>query len=152
MPPIVRISCRPGQAVFEQIHRRKGDGAKKATTTTITKIGNRESIQLFCKSMNFKTYFTFFLTKGVSASFLCLKEWGMSWLDDTVQIDFPLPRYVQMVIDELEEADRNKDFGLWFNCVDQLDVACKNTGVSERQRQLLCKKYSLNKCCDQTKE
>ena len=70
----MRISCRLGQTVFEQIHRRKGDGATKATTTTITKMVCRESIQLFCQSMNFKTYFTFFLTKGVSASFLRFKR------------------------------------------------------------------------------
>ncbi len=72
------------------------------------------------------------------------------WTNDGIRIDFPVPSGIQRVMDELEKADAEKDFGRWFNYVDFLDVACKSAfsknQITQKQWNVICSKYTLDRC------
>lgn len=51
-----------------------------------------------------------------------------NWIDDTVIIDFPVPKDVTNLIDMCEEANANGDWG-YFNYEESLDYICKEVVV-----------------------
>ena len=77
----------------------------------------------------------------------------MNWTNETIQIDFPIPSGIQRVIEELERADCEKDFGAWFNYVDYLDLVCKKAcgdeKITQEQWDVLCSKYTLDRCFEE---
>lgn len=77
----------------------------------------------------------------------------MRWTDDTIRLDFYIPSGIRALMELLEKADQEKDFGVWFNAVDLLDVACKNAcgagQITEAQWYLICNKYSLERCLEE---
>lgn len=74
----------------------------------------------------------------------------MNWINTEVVFDFPVPKGVQRVIEDVEQADRQKNFGLYLNLVDYLDVACKNAcaarKLTEEQWDQILRKYNTEKC------
>jgi hypothetical protein len=47
-------------------------------------------------------------------------------IDDSVKIDFEVPKILQSLIDEAEEADLADNFGSYENIADTIDVYCKD--------------------------
>lgn len=66
------------------------------------------------------------------------------WIREEIQIDFPLPKDMLWLIQEMEEMDKNEDFA-YFNYFDSLDVSAKELTrlgkLSQKQWNLLYKKY-----------
>ena len=67
------------------------------------------------------------------------------WIDDSVVIDFKLPNSVKLLIQEIEEADINNDYGTFMNKVDALEGITKdsiyNGAITSKQRDILLKRY-----------
>ena len=67
-----------------------------------------------------------------------------TWIDGSVAIDFPLPKYMQNLIKQLELLDAAEDYS-YFNYSDALDVQAKEMVVqgclTREQWDLLCLKY-----------
>lgn len=51
-----------------------------------------------------------------------------NWIDDTVIIDFPVPKDVKNLMDMCEVANANGDWG-YFNYEESLDYICKEAVV-----------------------
>lgn len=66
------------------------------------------------------------------------------WINDSIEINFPLPSSMLYLIEEAEKLDEAEDYA-YFNYVDALDDAAKELfkcGVlSKAQWNLLFKKY-----------
>lgn len=51
----------------------------------------------------------------------------MNYIDDTIKIDFPVPKIVKFMMDECEKYDREDDYGLYEPYASHLtSVICKN--------------------------
>lgn len=48
------------------------------------------------------------------------------FINDSVQIDFPLPKAIQEIVEEAEDADKREQFMEYIDCADMIDVMCKN--------------------------
>lgn len=66
------------------------------------------------------------------------------WINDDVIIDFPLPKSMLYLIEELEKLDAEENYA-YFNYADALDVGAKELYVQGRltrkQWDTLCLKY-----------
>lgn len=67
-----------------------------------------------------------------------------SWIDDSVVLDFKIPRSIQYLIEKLEEFDAAEDYA-YFNYSEALDDGAKELVARGRltveQWDLLCAKY-----------
>ena len=66
------------------------------------------------------------------------------WVDDTIKIDFKLPKTVQQIVDELEEMDRDEDWCYFDRCefIENYTKDFVYSGeLTMKQRDLLCARY-----------
>ncbi len=66
------------------------------------------------------------------------------WVDDTIKIDFKLPKYLQSVVDELEELDQNEDWVYFDRCafIENCTKEYIYSGeLTMEQRDKLCARY-----------
>lgn len=70
-----------------------------------------------------------------------------NYIHDEIETDFAMPKALRGVIDLLEEADRNMDYGTYMSYADFLDTVAKNCcasgSISRRQWDILVAKYLL---------
>lgn len=52
------------------------------------------------------------------------------WINDSIKIDFDVPRLVANTMQEAEEADLNNEIGEYYGIADVLDVICKECYVN----------------------
>jgi hypothetical protein len=68
-------------------------------------------------------------------------------IDDSVKIDFEVPKILQSLIDEAEEADLADNFGSYENIADTIDVYCKNfyldRKLTKEQWNIIMSRYKL---------
>ena len=66
------------------------------------------------------------------------------WINESIEIDFSLPKSTQLLIKKLEELDIAEDYS-YFNWAEALDFEAKELVVlgklSTKQWDLLCEKY-----------
>ena len=67
-----------------------------------------------------------------------------NWIRDDIVIDFPIPKFAQEIIADLEEYDANEDYA-YVGWADALDVGLKEAvrrgEITERQWDILSAKY-----------
>ena len=67
-------------------------------------------------------------------------------IDDSVKIDFKVPKDVQSLIDDVEEADITQN-GMYDILVDGLDILCKNCCVvghmTTKQWNIIMMRYKI---------
>ena len=67
-----------------------------------------------------------------------------NWINDEIELDFPVPKSLQYLIDRLEELDRTEDYS-YFNVSEALDCGAKELmfqgKLTHAQWDLLCAKY-----------
>lgn len=70
------------------------------------------------------------------------------WINDDVVIDFPIPKSLLPIIEELEKADANEDWG-YFDWSEVLDCDAKEYArvgkLTIKQWDTLCEKYDGRK-------
>lgn len=70
-----------------------------------------------------------------------------NWINDSIEIDFPLPKGILNLIQKLEELDAAENYG-YFNYSEALDDAVKELVFKGRlttaQWDLLCARYNGN--------
>ena len=49
-----------------------------------------------------------------------------NYIDDSIKIDFKLPRNIQNLVDDAEKADLEDDYGLYINLASAIDTNAKN--------------------------
>lgn len=69
-----------------------------------------------------------------------------NWVNNEVKIDFELPKRIQNILNEMEEANRKDEFGTYFELVEVLDVVCKNYcgeegGITKKQWEIIDERY-----------
>ena len=69
-----------------------------------------------------------------------------NWIDDSVIIDFEIPKSLLPLIEECEKCDENEDY-CYFDWADALDVGAKEYyrqgKLTEKQWDTLCAKYKI---------
>lgn len=67
-------------------------------------------------------------------------------IDDNIKIDFAVPKGLQEMFKEAEEADLRDD-GTYYDIADDIDVTCKNMNaagvMSKKHWGLICMRYKL---------
>lgn len=75
-----------------------------------------------------------------------MEELKHRWIDDSIIIDFRLPKALKGVIDNIEKAEEDGDDIAYIEWCDVLENASKeyifNGFLSEKQRDRLLQKYS----------
>lgn len=68
------------------------------------------------------------------------------WIDESVIIDFKLPKDIQGIADLCEETDKNEDYA-YDNWADLLDILCKEAVVqghmTKRQWDTVVRRYRI---------
>ena len=69
-----------------------------------------------------------------------------NWINDTIKINFEIPKGLDETISMLEKYNRENEMGLYFSWTDVLDVQCKNLcgcgKLTEYQWDLLNERYN----------
>ena len=73
------------------------------------------------------------------------KSKKLNWIDEDIVIDFKLPKFVAMVVDEIEKYDSEGNDIMYMHKCDRLENMTKEYVldgiISSGQRELLIKKY-----------
>lgn len=68
-----------------------------------------------------------------------------TWINDDIKIDFPLPKVLQNLVDELEKLDMEEDWLYLDRCefLENITKECIISGwITDEQRDLLCHRYT----------
>lgn len=67
------------------------------------------------------------------------------WIRDDIEIDFPVPKEIQYIIEQLEKMDEEENYG-FFNFSESLIYSTRNCyndkKITKKQWDILCQKYS----------
>lgn len=73
-----------------------------------------------------------------------MKNNKFHWIDDTIKIDFPVPKAMQILMNECEQLDLDEDYA-YFNYIETLDCDAKELvyrGIlTEKQWDIINTKY-----------
>lgn len=68
-----------------------------------------------------------------------------TWINDDIKIDFPLPKLLQNLVEELEELDLEENWLYLDQCefLENITKECIISGwITDEQRDLLCRRYT----------
>lgn len=67
------------------------------------------------------------------------------WIDESIEIDFPVPKFIQNLIKELEEYDLEENDVMYIDRSECLENVTKDLVydrvLTAKQRDTLCRKY-----------
>lgn len=70
-----------------------------------------------------------------------------NYIDDSIKIDFKLPRNIQNLVDDAEKADLEDDYGLYMNLASAIDTNAKNATakrlLSDYQWETLVRRFRV---------